>query len=120
MTSQDLYERTYALGLRVARFIQTMPDSTLRRTLGVQLLRSATSVGANYRAAKRGRSRAEFISKLGIVEEEADETIYWIRLLTDLGALGSTESETLRRETEEILSITVASIRTARENAKKK
>lgn len=88
------------------------------QTLGRQLLRAATSVGANYRAAVRGRSRAEFISKMGIVEEECDETLHWLEVLLELGIVSESRVEDLRKEGDEILAITVSSIKTARRNTK--
>jgi len=88
------------------------------QTLGRQLLRAATSVGANYRAAVRGRSRADFIAKMGIVEEECDETLHWLEVLLELGIVSASRVEDLRNEGDEILAITVSSIKTARRNAK--
>ena len=81
---------------------------------GRQLLRSGTSVGANYRAACRARSSADFVSKMGIVEEEADESIYWMDLLVDSGSVSADKVDALRREANELLAITVSSIKTAR------
>jgi four helix bundle protein len=89
----------------------------IAQTLGIQLLRAATSVGANYRSAVRGKSRADFVAKMGIVEEECDESLYWIDVLTTLELVQSKRVEDLRREANEILSITVSSIKTARRNA---
>ncbi len=82
--------------------------------LGRQILRSSTSIGANYRAAQRGRSKAEFVAKLGIVEEEADETIYWLELIAEANLIKPGRLTELQREANEILSIIVASIRSAR------
>jgi four helix bundle protein len=98
----------------VVKLTQELPRTRAGATLGDQLLRCGTSVGANYRAARRARSRREFLAKLGIVEEEADEAIFWLELLSDCGLLASDRVATLRREANEILSIVVASIRTAR------
>jgi len=89
------------------------------QTIGRQLLRSATSVGANYRAAVRGRSRGDFISRMGIVEEECDEALYWIDVLVELGIASSQRVEELRREANEIIAITVSSIKTARKGSPK-
>ena len=83
--------------------------------MGNQLLRSGTSIGANARAAKRGRSRAEFIAKMGIVEEEADETLYWLELLVAAGKITPKKVEAMIKEANEILAITVATIKTARQ-----
>ena len=89
------------------------------QTIGRQLLRAGTSVGANYRAAVRGRSRADFVSRMGIVEEESDEALYWIDVLVELGLTSSKRVEQLRSEGNEIIAITVSSIKTARKSAQK-
>lgn len=89
------------------------------QTIGRQLLRAGTSVGANYRAAVRGRSRADFVSRMGIVEEECDEALYWIDVLVELGVVTSKRVEQLRAEANEIIAITVSSIKTARKSAQK-
>ncbi len=110
----DFRQRTFDFALRIVRLVEALPDSGVCRTLGNQLLRSGTSIGANARAAKRGRSRAEFIAKMGIVEEEADETLYWLELLVAAGKITPKKVEAMLQEANEILSITVASIKTAR------
>jgi four helix bundle protein len=84
------------------------------RTLGQQLLRAGTSVAANYRAAVRGKSAADFIAKMGIVEEECDESLLWMELLIETKRVRSCLLNDLMREADEILAITVASIKTAR------
>ncbi len=89
------------------------------QTIGKQLVRAATSVGANYRAAIRGRSRADFLSRMGIVEEECDEALYWIDVLVELGLVPEKRVEPLRIEANEIIAITVSSIKTARRNSQK-
>ena len=89
------------------------------QTIARQLLRAGTSVGANYRADVRGRSRADFISRMGIVEEECDEALYWIDVLVELGLATSKRVEQLRAEANEIIAITVSSIKTARKGAQK-
>lgn len=110
----DFRQRTFDFALRIVRLVEALPDSGVCRTLGNQLLRSGTSIGANARAAKRGRSRAEFIAKMGIVEEEADETLYWLELLVAAGKITPKKVEAMLQEANQILSITVASIKTAR------
>lgn len=110
----DFRQRTFDFALRIVRLVEALPDSGVCRTLGNQLLRSGTSIGANARAAKRGRSRAEFIAKMGIVEEEADETLYWLELLVAAGKITPKKVEAMLQEANELLSITVASIKTAR------
>jgi four helix bundle protein len=89
------------------------------QTIGRQLLRAGTSVGANYRAAVRGRSRGDFVSRMGIVEEECDEALYWIDVLVELGLTSDKRVEQLRSEGNEIIAITVSSIKTARKGPQK-
>lgn len=86
--------------------------------LGRQLLRSATSVGANYRAACRAKSNADFISKMGTVEEEADESLYWMELLVEAGIVQADKLDALMKEEDELVAITVASINTAKRRSK--
>lgn len=114
VTAADLKARTKAFALRTMRLVDALPWSRSAEVVGKQLLRSATSVGANYRAACRSRSPAEFCAKLGIVEEESDESAYWMELLVDGGLVKANLVDPLRREAEEITAIVVASIRTAR------
>ena len=106
--------RTKQLGLSAIRVAGMLPRQRTADLLCRQLVRSATSVGANYRAACRGKSRADVLSKLAIVEEEADETLYWLELLTESGILAGEKVVELVSETNEILAVTVASIRTLR------
>jgi len=111
----DLKERTKKFALDVIAFIEGLPkDDETARILGRQLLRAGTSVGANYRAAKRARSNADFIAKMGLVEEEADESGYWLELLTESRKVDPTESAGLLQESCELVAIAVASINTAR------
>ncbi len=110
----DLKVRTKVFALRVIRAYRGLPSSDEARVIGRQLLRSATSVGANYRAACRARSRAEFIAKLGIVLEEADEAVFWLELLLETGILDHKRLEPLLREANELTSIFVSSLRTAK------
>lgn len=106
--------RTKALSLRIIRLVNALPSTRVADTIGRQLLRAGTSVGANYRAARRARSRAEFISKLGIVEEEADECMYWLELLAEAAIIAPDRLAPLRAECDEIVAIVVATIRSAR------
>jgi four helix bundle protein len=115
---KDLRERTKRFALRVIRLVASLDRRAASQVIGRQLLRCTTSVGANYRAACRARSRAEFIAKLGIVDEEADETLYWMELLVEAGLVDHTRTELLMVEGNEILSIIVASIRTARKHSR--
>lgn len=117
--SSDLKVRTKQFALRIVRLVNSLPNNRACDVIGKQLLRSATSVGANYRAACRGRSTAEFCSKLGIVEEEADESVYWLELLRDAGVVRPELTEDLYCEAGEIVAMVVASIRTARRGTKR-
>lgn len=112
--TSPLINRTKQFALRTIRLVESLPRKRTSDVIGLQLLRSATSVGANYRAACRGRSRAEFCAKLGIVEEEADECVYWLELVMESGLLKRSLVENLHVEATEILKMVVASIRTAR------
>jgi len=114
MDRAEMQKRTKALALRIIRVVEGLPRDRTAEVIGRQLLRCGTSVGANYRAACRARSKAEFIAKMGIVEEEADESLYWMELLIETGLVKRQKLESLIKETDEILSITVASIKTAR------
>jgi four helix bundle protein len=110
----NLKTRTKAFALRIIRLAEALPRSRTANVVGQQLLRSGTSVGANYRAACRARSTAEFVSKMGIVEEEADESIFWMELLVDAGIVKKELVQPLMNEADELLAIAVTSIRTAR------
>lgn len=112
--NQDLRERTKRFALRVLRLFRALPAKEEARILGRQLLRSGTSVGANYRAACRARSRAEFVAKLGVVLEESDESVFWLELLLEGGILREEQIDALIKEAKELTSIFVASLRTAK------
>ena len=114
MTTQDLKSRTKAFALRVIKLTDSLPRSRSANVIGWQLLRAATSVGANYRATQRTRSHKDFLSKLGVVEEEADECCYWLELLADSEPVKPARLADLRREADELTAIMVASIRTAK------
>ena len=118
MNSDDLKRRTKAYGLHIIRLVETLPKSKSADVIGYQLVKCGTSVGANYRAACRARSRADFISKLGIVEEEADESVYWMEILEDSGIIRATQLKELQQEGNELLAIIVSSINTAKRNRK--
>ena len=113
----DLVDRTKRFGLETIKFCEGLPKDETSRILSRQLLRPATSVGANYRAVNRAKSKADFISKLGTVLEEADESAYWIELLTDAGKVAPSRSGPLHREANELVAIAVASLNTARRNS---
>ena len=110
----DLKSRTFEFSLRVMRLAEKLPDTKSGRTVANQIIRSGTSVGANYRAAKRAKSTKDFISKMGTVEEECDETIYWIEIAIAAGCVENEKVESLLAEANELLAITVASIVTAK------
>jgi four helix bundle protein len=112
--SGDLRVRTKEFALRVIRLVDHLPNNPSSAVIGKQLLRAATSVGANYRAAQRGRSAAEFRAKLGIVEEESDECGYWLELLAESGLVKSELLKDLHQEANEITAMVVASILTSR------
>ena len=116
MDKIDLKERTKRFALMVINIVEMLPKGRTIDVLSRQLLRSGTSVGANYRAACRAKSTADFISKMGIVEEEADETIYWMELIIEAGFSRQRELNSLLDEANQILAITVSSIKTARKS----
>jgi four helix bundle protein len=109
MKETELKDRTKKFALRVLKLVAALPRSIEGRAIGGQLVRSGTAVGANYRAACRGRSKAEFISKLGTVEEEADESAYWMELIIDAGLLKAKRINALYQEANELTAIMVAS-----------
>jgi four helix bundle protein len=109
-----LLVRTKQFAVRVMRLADALPRTRSADVIGRQLLRSAMSVGANYRAAKRARSPLEFCAKLGIVEEEADESIYWMELLVDGKIVKSELLADLLKEANEITAMVVTSIQTAK------
>jgi len=111
MTSEQLRERTKAFALRVIRLFRSLPNSTDAQIIGKQLLRSGTSVGANYRAVCRSRSKVEFIARLGIVIEEADESAYWLELLVDTKVMKEEKLDSLLQEARELTAIFNASRR---------
>ena len=100
--------------MRIVGMYRALPRTEEARIIGKQVLRSGTSIGANYRAACRARSRAEFVAKLGIVLEESDETAFWLDLLRDAAIFPDEKLKDLRREANELISIFVASMRTAK------
>jgi four helix bundle protein len=114
----DLKRHTKSFALKIIRFVQDLRPSKVTDVIGKQLLRSATSVGANYRAAQRSKSPADFIAKLHIVEEEGDESMYWLELLAETGFASSDTITSLLREADQIVAMTVSSIKTSRERLK--
>ena len=114
MRKEDLRGRTRLFALAVIRLVESLPKARTADVLGRQLLRSGTSVGANYRAACRARSASDFIAKMGLVEEELDESAYWMELLVEGRVAQMDMVEPLMRESDELLAITVSSIKTAK------
>lgn len=119
MTPEELKARTQAFGLRIIRLVSALPKTTVASVIGKQMLRSGASVGANYRAACRAQSPAHFVSKLAIVEEEADETLYWLEMLIKSRLIEARRVEDLTREANALIAIVSASRMTARTHAKK-
>ena len=113
-----LKERTKRFALEIIKLVEKLPKGRTADILGRQLLAAGTSVGANYRAACRARSPADFISKMGIVEEEADESIYWMELLILSGLIHKSDITNLLDEANQILAMTVSSIKTAKTRKK--
>jgi len=107
-------KRTKQIGLEVIQLIDELPNKPSAGVVAKQIVRSSTSVGANYRAACRAKSTPDFINKLKIVEEETDETHYWLEILEESGLINTARVEPLKKEVNEILSIVVASIKTMR------
>ena len=116
MTADELKKRTKQFGLRCIKVVESLPNTKTADVLGRQLLRSATSVGANYRSACRGRSKPDFISKVGIAIEEADESLYWLEIITESGLLPDKQLSELMKEGDEIVAILTASSQTAKRN----
>lgn len=114
MTETEFKRRIKGVALRVIRLVAALPKEAAADVIGRQLLRSGTSVGANYRAACRARSRKDMIAKLGIVEEEADESIYWLELLGDSELVSAGRLEDLISEFNELPAMIVASLKTLR------
>jgi four helix bundle protein len=115
---EELRERTKHFALRIIKLFRALRRSEEARILGRQLLRSGTSVAANYRALCRARSRAEFIAKMGVVIEEADEAVFWMELLVEAGLVEGARMQDLLREANDLVAIFVASRKTARSGTK--
>jgi four helix bundle protein len=112
--AEELKKRTKQFAIRIVRLYQALPKRDEARVIGRQVLRSGTSVAANYRAVCRARSKAEFLAKLGVVVEEIDETVFWLELLVDTGIVAQARMESLQKEATELLAIFAASHHTAR------
>jgi four helix bundle protein len=114
MTPDELKRRTKRFALAIIALAGTLPRTEAARIIGGQMVRSGTSVGANYRAACRARSRAEFSSRLAVTEEEADETLYWLELLEESGLVKGERVKGLMTQANELVAIFVASRKTAK------
>lgn len=114
MDEVQFKDRTKQVALRIIRVVDALPTTTVAGVIGRQILRSGTSVGANYRAACRGKSPADVIAKLAIVEEEADETMYWLELLAETKMLPAKRLSDLQNELNQIIAMVVASQKTLR------
>lgn len=119
MDKEQMKQRTKQFALRVIRLTESLPSTQTANVIGKQMLRSGTSVGANYRAACRARSTADFIVKMGIVEEETDETLFWMELCVEANLVKEDLLQPLMQEADELTAITVSSINTARKRSKK-
>ncbi len=113
MTEDDLKKRTKLFALRILKLVAALPKTLAGRTIGGQLVRSGTSVAANYRAACRARSKAEFISRLGVVEEEADESALWLELIMESQLMKKALVEPLWIEADEIVALMTSSRKSA-------
>jgi len=114
MNEEQMKIRTKEFAKSIIRLCRLLPDNREGRLIGNQIFRAGTSVAANYRAACRARSTADFISKLSIVEEEADETLFWLELIEEMEILDKASIDSLVKENDEIIAIIVSSIKTSR------
>ena len=114
MRNKELQQRTKGFALRVISLVEALPRGRTADVVGGQLLRAGTSVGANYRAACRAKSPADFISKMGTVEEETDECLFWMELLVEAGLIDAQRLQDLMNDANQILAMTVSSIKTTR------
>lgn len=116
MTPREMRDRTKRFAVDAIKLCRTLPPTTDGRRLGQQLIDASTSVAANYRAACRGRSRAEFIAKLGTVLEESDESLFWLELMVEADLVPAARAERLLKEADELTAIFTTSLKTARAN----
>jgi four helix bundle protein len=114
MTREEMKNRTKIYANRIVKLCSALPGGWVAQTLGKQLLRCGTSVGANYRAVCRAKSNSDFINKLRIVEEECDESLFWMELLADNNFMKASRLSGLMKEGNEIPAIVVSSVKTAR------
>jgi four helix bundle protein len=116
MDAEELKRRTRQFSLEVIELVESLPQTRTSNVIANQLLRSATSVGANYRAACRARSKADFASKIGVTIEEADESLYWLEILAETGLVQKDRLAPLMKEANELIAILTASAKTVRSN----
>ena len=114
MNEAQMKSRTKEFAKEIIKLCRKLPDNREGRLIGNQIFRSGTSIAANYRAACRAKSIADFISKLAIVEEEADETLFWLEIIEEMGILKKHLFNSLMKENDEIIAMIVSSIKTAR------
>lgn len=114
MTKDELKKRTKSYGIEIIQFLYSLPKETVSFAISKQLVRSATSIGANYRAALRARSEKEFIAKIGIIIEEADETLYWLEVMSEVPQFSGlrVKIEVLMKEANELTAIFVSTLKT--------
>ena len=115
-TPEEIRDRTKKFAIRIVRLFRALPRSVEAQVMGKQLLRCGTSVAANYRAVCRSRSKAEFIARIGVVAEEADESVLWLELLEETQTLSSKRLQDIMREARELTAIFSASQKTSRDN----
>ena len=118
MNEVQMKSRTKEFAKEIIRLCRKLPENREGRLIGNQLFRSGTSVAANYRSACRARSKAEFVSRLAIVEEEADETFFWLELIKEMKILGNALVDPLLKESDELIAVIVSSIKTSRKKMK--
>jgi len=116
MNSEELKKRTKNFALNIIKVVENFPKSTTGFVLGKQIVKSATSIGANYRSACRAKSKADFIAKISIVEEEADETLYWLELAGECGLIDAKNLKALLNEANELVAIFTSTRKTAKSN----
>ena len=116
MTSDELKQRTKTFALRVIRLVENLPNNMTGKVLGNQLIRSATSVVANYRAACRSRSKQEFVSRIKVVEEESDESLFWLELIMEKNIFKLEKINSLIKEADELTAIFTSTNKTAKVN----
>ena len=118
MNAEEMKTRTKEFAKDIINLCRKLPNNREGRLIGNQVFKSGTSVAANYRAACRGRSKAEFIAKLGIVEEEADETLFWLEVIEEMNIYDPSSVDSLMQECDEIIAIMVSSVKTAKRTRK--